>query len=180
MSEEKSTAAPTKLKVSDLYERMDHRRVRAAIERVRGSRSVAECWKWKRYVRSDRPYGALFITISGKRRTLIPSKCSFIIHGGSIPMAGQVVMHSCDTPSCVNPAHLSLGTHAQNMADAASKGRIIKAPKVHAFTVVAIRQLHAEGVSDRAIAVRLNMPRNTVRKIARGDTRASIQLDDTL
>lgn len=180
MSEEKSTAAPTKLKVSDLYERMDHRRVRAAIEAARGSRSTAECWAWRQSVRKDRPYGFLFVSVAGKKRGLIPSKCSFIVHGGSIPKPGQVVMHSCDTPSCVNPAHLSLGTHAQNMADAASKGRIIKAPKIHAFTVVAIRQLRVEGVSDRAIAVRLNIPRNTVRKIARGDTRASIQLDDTL
>ena len=42
---------------------------------------------------------------------------------GPIP-AGLVVMHSCDTPNCVNPNHLSVGTQLENMRDAARKGRM--------------------------------------------------------
>ncbi len=36
---------------------------------------------------------------------------------------GDEAMYSCDTPLCVNPRHLSVGTHAENMADMRTKGR---------------------------------------------------------
>lgn len=48
---------------------------------------------------------------------------------GKIPM-GKMVLHSCDNASCINPGHLRLGTHKDNMRDVAQRERNIKKLKI--------------------------------------------------
>lgn len=50
-------------------------------------------------------------------------RVSYEMKHGTIPK-GMSVCHTCDTPPCVNPKHLFIGTQKDNIADAHSKGRL--------------------------------------------------------
>jgi hypothetical protein len=76
-----------------------------------------ECWGWAGG-RGSKGYGS--ILRDGK--FIGAHRASWIIHYGEIP-DGLDVLHHCDNPSCVNPLHLFVGTHKDNMDDRDAKGR---------------------------------------------------------
>lgn len=84
------------------------------------------CWMW-RAGKFPGGYGA--IHTNGKTRKA--HRVSWEIHFGPIG-EGLFVCHRCDTPRCVNPEHLFLGTAADNNADRNSKGRQARGEKITA------------------------------------------------
>lgn len=75
------------------------------------------CWTWTAS-RDLAGYGQFGF----RRRVERAHRVSWILHNGEIP-SGQKVLHRCDNPPCVNPAHLFLGTQADNVRDMFAKGR---------------------------------------------------------
>ncbi|NJL70387.1 MAG: HNH endonuclease [Candidatus Competibacteraceae bacterium] len=78
-----------------------------------------ECWPWTRG-KNGQGYGVLYYP--GDTAPYLAHRAAYEKVYGSIS-AGLCVMHSCDNPSCCNPKHLLLGTHADNMLDKKRKGR---------------------------------------------------------
>lgn len=98
---------------------------------------------------------------------------------GAIP-EGMCVCHRCDNPPCINIEHLFLGTHADNMADMASKGRAHGTPipakpgsahhmaKLHESLLPEIRARHEAGETQRSIARSIGIHQSQISRILSG------------
>lgn len=78
-----------------------------------------ECWIWTAGLQG-KGYGQFY---ESKRKPIGAHRYSWKLANGKDIPPGMQVMHSCDNPPCVNPAHLSVGTCADNQRDCAAKGR---------------------------------------------------------
>lgn len=130
-----------------------------------------DCWLWSGSC--DTP-GYATIRIDGKLRRA--SHVAFELNTGKQIPAGMVIMHSCDTPACVNPNHLFLGTKLLNSLDKKNKGRCNspkgeKHPmrKLTEKEVDEIRNIYSQGNHTYTeLAPRFNVNRTTISKIVNG------------
>lgn len=108
--------------------------------------------------------------INGRRQRA--HRVAYERHHGPIA-EGLVVRHRCDQPMCVNPAHLSLGTQADNMRDAAERNRMPSGDRHHNARlsdaeVEQVLALAASGEQTGAIATRFNVSRALVSTLRHG------------
>lgn len=142
------------------------------------------CWLWTGYKFQSSGYGG-FIP-AGVRVYKLAHRIAYELTCGFIP-AGLLVCHHCDNRLCVNPDHLFLGTHQENMKDRNSKGRQGKGQsigkggenrtgerngrsKLTLEQIQEIRSLYAAGgISQTELSKRYGVIQPHISRIVRGD-----------
>lgn len=101
---------------------------------------------------------------------------------GDIP-AGKLCLHHCDNPSCVNPAHLYIGTHADNTRDAILRGRHlgrvpewgVKKSRVRKLTDEQVRGIRGAVGTQSQIAREFGCSRSYVSEIRSGKRKGLVK-----
>lgn len=122
-------------------------------------RGPDECWPWRGCV-NERGYGRIGTGV-GNYLTYAHRAAWEVTFG--IP-PGMCVLHRCDVPPCCNPAHLYLGTRADNNADMARKGRAPRGPERSntKLTEAKVLEIRASSDSYRQLADVYGVSRRTV------------------
>ncbi len=128
-----------------------------------------ECWLW---LGGRNKYGYGIFFKPGEQRVRAHRYAYERVHG-PIP-AGLVVLHTCDNPACVNPAHLQVGTRDDNNKDSVLKKRNAFGIK-NGHTILTAEQvsaIRADLRSQAEIARELGVNQSTVSRIRRFERRA--------
>jgi hypothetical protein len=123
------------------------------------------CWEWTGIKLQSGGYGRFrFDGIDWRAHRLS------VILDGHDP-TGLYVCHHCDNPICVNPAHLFLGTHQDNMRDKMEKGRASGGgKKLRKLTDEQIRYVKDSPLSSRKLSAELDITHTCILQIRRGNT----------
>lgn len=133
---------------------------------------LGRCWIWTAAAKEG-GYGVMRPEGQRTGPTVKAHRVSLILAGRD---PGDLkVLHSCDNPPCVNPAHLRPGSQAENMRDALDRNRIavgsrVWSAKLTEAAVVEIWQLIDSGAAVGYIAARYGVKPGTIYHIRRGDT----------
>lgn len=131
---------------------------------------VGDCWEWK-YSMQRGNYGTF--RRHGKQWTA--HRISYFMFHVDAPMGvltdrSIAVRHKCDNPPCINPDHLELGTHYDNVMDKVNRdrhnrGRRVWKAKLHDEDIETIFRMRRDGMSVIQIAEHFNIMRSSIYRI---------------
>lgn len=126
----------------------------SATERLRERTVVTDsgCWEYRG--------GFLHLGYGVLRkggRNIRAHRLAYELEYGPIPR-GAMILHSCDNRACVNPEHLRIGTHAENMVDRKVRGRTAvgercRSTRLTPALVREIRRRHEDGEGTSVLAL---------------------------
>lgn len=90
------------------------------------TKKIGDCIEWQGSYMLPSPYPRIYY----KGKCWRGNRLVYTLANGPIK-TGMVIMHTCDNPRCVNPAHLREGTLKENSQDSADKGRSTNSRKTH-------------------------------------------------
>lgn len=133
------------------------------------------CWLWVRSL-----FSSGYAQCGHNGKNWRAHRLMWTLTNGAIP-DGKIIMHTCDTPRCVNPQHLRIGTLLDNNRDMVAKGRA-RHPrgsehgnaKIDEGDVRSIRERCAAGENQHTIADDYGISNKTVSKISRRERWAHI------
>lgn len=130
------------------------------------------CWVWTGAAFRSGGYGAFCYAKGDVRRAHVLSYEDAI---GHVVAKGLVVRHACHNPSCVNPAHLSVGTQLDNVHDSIRAARTVPPPtfigvanRQSKLTDGDVRTIRASADSGPALARRFGVDHAVIYRIRKG------------
>ena len=143
-------------------------------------RGEDKCWDWKGFKNHD-GYGRTWINDKGYYAHRVIYS---LVYPNTITLNAPLsqddsgfLLHTCDNPSCCNPKHLWVGTHADNMADKVAKGRSPdfsggKGPrcKLTMDQAKEARLLRKTGMTIPQLMEKFKLSRASMKTLLRGDS----------
>ena len=121
-----------------MYEVKDEIRFWSKVER--DDENPDKCWEIVDMYLNKLGYGVFSI----KDKLILAHRFAFQNYHNRLITDGMLIMHSCDNPKCVNPAHLSEGTNQDNVTDMMNKGRHVCNPnkgEQHIHSKLTVKQV---------------------------------------
>jgi hypothetical protein len=127
------------------------------------------CWFWNKSVNQS-GYGSIRVGPT----SVLSHRAAFVLAGNSM-FLDKCICHTCDNPSCCNPAHLYQADHKTNMADMKIKnrrknigcGELNGRAKLTNLTAKNIRDKRSKGISLKDLSNEFNVSISTISRVCR-------------
>lgn len=126
------------------------------------------CWLWRGHINHD-GYGRLPVGDPGRSRMIMAHRLALFLDGREVP-PGMVTRHKCNTPACVRPDHLEIGTQAENVGDTVQSGHVPRGEDAHnaVLTEAAVVDIRTSLEPSHVLAARYGISVKTLHHVRAG------------